>query len=96
MSSAPPVDLVAVVLTALLNPAVILVALWMGRKADQPQKLPLAAFAAAAAGSALASVAVWMGVSGIRQVGRAAAGLFIVQFVFGLAWAYVGHRFLPR
>src|SRR2546423_14994047 len=48
-----PVDLRDVVLTALLNPAVIVIAFWMGRSADQWQKLPVAAFAAALAGPGL-------------------------------------------
>jgi spore maturation protein SpmB len=96
MPPAPPVDLAAVILTALLNPAVVVVAFWMGRNADQPQKLPVAAFAAALAGSLLMYLAVWLGITGIKQVGRAAAGAFIAQFVFGLVWAYLGHRFFRR
>jgi hypothetical protein len=91
-----PVDLKVVLLTALLNPAVILVAFWMGRYADQWQKVPVAAFAAAIVGSVLIYIAVRLGVTGIAGVGRAAAGVFIAQFVFGLAWAYVGHRFARR
>jgi hypothetical protein len=87
-----PVDLKAVLLTALLNPAVVVVAFWMGRKADQWQKLPVAAFAAALAGSALIYIAVWLGVTGIAGVGRAAAGVFVAEFLFGMAWAYAGHR----
>jgi zinc transporter ZupT len=87
-----PVDLQAVVLTALLNPAVIVVAFWMGRRADQRQKLPVAAFAAALAGSLLVYVAVRVGIAGVAGVGRAAAGVFIAQFLFGLLWAYLGHR----
>ena len=84
------------VLTALFNPAVIVVAFWMGRNADQPQKLPVAAFAAALAGSLLAYIAVRIGLTGVAQVGRAAAGVFIAQFVFGLAWAWAGYRFFRR
>ena len=91
-----PVDIKAVLLTALLNPAVVVVALWMGRNADQWQKLPVAAFAAALAGSALIYIAVWLGVTGIAGVGRAAAGVFIAQFVCGLVWATIGHRFGRR
>jgi hypothetical protein len=87
-----PVELKAVLLTALLNPAVVVVALWLGRRADQWQKLPVAAFAAALAGSALVYVAVRMGVPGVAGVGRAAAGVFIAQFVLGLAWAAAGYR----
>ena len=91
-----PVDLQAVVLTALLNPAVIVVAFWMGRNASQWQKLPVAAFAAALAGSVLVYFAVRLGVRGVAGVGRAAAGVFIVQFLFGLVWATLGFRLGQR
>jgi hypothetical protein len=96
MMPAPPVDLTAVLLTALLNPAVIIVAFWMGRNADQGQKIPVAAFAAALAGSVLTYIAVRLGVSSVAHVGRAAAGVFTAQFVFGLVWAYLGYRLFPR
>ena len=87
-----PVDLNAVLLTALLNPVVVLIAMWMGTTADQWQKLPLAAFAAAAAGSAAVWVAVRLGLPGVAQTARAPAGVFVAEFLFGLAWAYVGYR----
>ena len=77
-------------LTALLNPAVIVVAFWMGRNADQWQKLPVAAFAAALVGSVLVYVAARLGITGVVDVGRAAAGIFTAQFLFGLAWACLG------
>jgi hypothetical protein len=96
MTPAPPVDLTAVILIALFNPAVIIVAFWMGRHADQRQKLPVAAFAAALAGSAVTYLAVRMGLAGVAQVGRAAAGVFIAQFLFGLVWAYLGQRFFAH
>jgi hypothetical protein len=88
-----PVELQSVLLTALLNPAVIVVALWMGGHADQWQKVPVAAFAAAAVGSAVIYVAVWLGITGVAGVGRAAAGVFIAQFLFGLVWATAGYSF---
>ncbi len=87
------VNLQSVLLTALLNPAVIVVAFWMGGRADQWQKVPVAAFAAAAIGSAVVYVAVWLGLGGVAGVGRAAAGVFIAQFLFGLVWASVGYHF---
>jgi hypothetical protein len=87
-----PVDLRDVVLTALLNPAVVIVAFWMGRGADQWQKLPVAAFAGALAGSVLLYVATRLGIGLVAAVGRAAAGIFTAQFLFGLGWAYLGHR----
>jgi len=92
----PPVDLKAVLLTALLNPAVVAVAYWMGGHADQWQKLPVAAFASALIGSALIYIAVRLGVTGVVGVGRAAAGVFVMQFLFGLVWAYAGYRFRRR
>jgi hypothetical protein len=86
-----PVDLQAVLLTALLNPAVIVVAFWLGRNASQWQKLPVAAFAAALVGSVAVYIAVWLGVAGVAGVGRAAGGVFIAEFLFGLGWAALGH-----
>jgi hypothetical protein len=87
-----PVELKAVLFAALFNPAVAVVAFWLGRRADQWQKLPVAAFAAALAGSALVYAAVWAGVPGVAGVGRAAAGVFIAEFLLGLAWAGAGYR----
>jgi hypothetical protein len=91
-----PVDLKTVLLTALLNPAVILVALAMGRNASQWQKLPVAAFAAALMGTAALYIAVWLGWTGVTGVGRAAAGVFIAQFLIGLVWAAIGYQFRRR
>jgi hypothetical protein len=83
-------------MTALLNPVVVAVAFWMGRNASQWQKLPVAAFAAALAGSLVLYVAVRLGWTGSTGVGRAAAGVFIAQFFIGLAWAAVGYRLRRR
>jgi hypothetical protein len=91
-----PVDLDVVLLTALLNPVVIVVAFWMGRSADQWQKLPLAAFAASLAGIAAIYVAVRLGLGGLAKTGRAAAGVFIAQCVVALVWAYAGYRLARR
>jgi hypothetical protein len=97
MPPAPPVDLATVILTALLNPVVVIVAFWMGRRADQMQKLPVAAFAAALAGwLAMFIAARWLGLKAILPVGRASAGVFTAQFLFGLIWAYLGYRFFRR
>jgi hypothetical protein len=91
-----PVDLTIVLITALLNPVVVVVALWMGATADQWQKLPLAAFAAAVAGSAAVYVAVRLGLAGVVRTARAPAGVFVAQFILALAWAYAGYRFARR
>jgi len=91
-----PVDLTAVLLAAFLNPAVPVVAYWMGRNASQWQKLPIAAFVAALVGSGLIYLAVRMGIAGIERLGRAAAGIFIAQFVSGLLWAITGYSLRRR
>ena len=96
MTPVPPVDLVAVSLAALLNPVVIVVAFWMGRRADQWQKLPVAAFAGACAGALLATIAVRLGLIGATQLDRTPGGVLIAQFLFGLVWAFLGHRFFRR
>jgi spore maturation protein SpmB len=75
---------------------VIVVAFWMGRHADQRHKLPVAAFAAALAGSVVIYIAVRLGMTGLNQIGRAAAGVFIVEFLAGLVWAYIGNRLFPK
>lgn len=87
------VDLASVLLTALLNPAVIVMALMMGRRADQWQKLPVAGFAAALIGSAVIYVLARIGVLGMSHLGRAAAGIFIAQFLFGTVWATAAYLF---
>ena len=91
-----PVALKAVLLTALLNPAVVVVALWMGSKANQWQKLPVAAFAAALAGWLALYVVVKLGWSVVADVGRASAGVLVAQFFIGLAWATLGYRWARR
>jgi hypothetical protein len=91
-----PVDLTVVLLTAVLNPVVIAVALWMGRSADQWQKVPVAAFAASAAGTAAVYVAARLGVPGVVRAMRAEAGIFIAQLLVGLAWAAAGYRYARR
>ena len=90
-----PVNLAAVLLSALFNPAVVVVAVWLGRRADQWQKLPVAAFAAALVGSALVFVAVFLRVPGVVHVGRATAGVFVSEFLIGLVWAALAYRFWP-
>ena len=64
----------------------------MGRSANQWQKLPVAAFAAALAGSALIWLAVRAGMPSVAGIGRAAAGVFVAEFFFGLLWASIGYQ----
>lgn len=88
-------DPMTLVLLAALNPAVIAVAFLMGRKADQWQKLLLAAFSAAAAGFLLYWFGGQVGVFRIHAIGGEAF-LFTLGFAFGLVWAALGYLFRPR
>jgi hypothetical protein len=85
-----PFDPVTLVLIALLNPAVIVVAFLMGRRADQWQKLIVAAFAASLAGFALYWLVAAVGLMPIHALGGEAA-LLLMQLVPGLVWAGIGY-----
>lgn len=88
-------DPLTLVLLSLVNPAVIAVAIYMGRNADQWQKLLIAAFAAAAAGFLLYWVGGQVGLFAIHAVGGEAA-MFVLQFAFAFVWAALGYWFRPR
>ena len=79
---------------ALLNPVVIAVAFLMGRRADQWQKLIVAAFAASLAGYALYWLVAAVGLMPVHALGGEAA-LLLMQFLFGLVWAGLGYWLAP-
>lgn len=83
-------------LTALLNPIVVLVAFSMGRSASQWQKVPVAAFAAALAGWLVFYVVVWFGWTPAADIGWASAGVVVAQFFAGLMWATAGYQLQRR
>jgi hypothetical protein len=87
------VPLADIALYALFNPALIGVAFYMGRKADQPAKLLVASFAGAAAGFALLYVLALTGLFDAPVAARAAAGIFVVSLLTGLVYAWIGYRF---
>jgi hypothetical protein len=91
-----PPDLVALVLTAALNPVVIGVAIWFGLRLDQPQKLFIAAFAAATAGLALFGLIWLFGLNPFKVPYRSVGGLWIGNFLFGLIWAGLGYVWRRR
>ncbi len=86
-------ELRALLLFAAINPAVFVVGLWLGRQADQWQKVPVAAFAAALAGAVLVWLAARAGIGNFPRLGRAGAGFFVAHFFVGLLWAAVAFRF---
>ncbi len=89
-----PFDPRTLVLIALLNPATIAVAFYMGRHADQWQKLPVAAFAGACAGFLLYWLASTVGIFAVHALGGE-AGLVLMGFGLGLVWAIIGYALFP-
>lgn len=90
MTGLQPFDPTALLLIALLNPVVALVGFLMGRSADQPQKIIVAAFAAALAGSVMIWIVTWLRILPARGSGGE-AGLLVLQMLVGLAWAFLGY-----
>ncbi len=88
-------DPMTLILLAAVNPAVIVVALLMGRAADQWQKLLVAAFAASLVGFLLYWIGGQVGLFAIHAIGGEAA-IFMLQLVFGLLWAGLGYAFRKR
>lgn len=89
----PDVSLLEIVLFSALNPALITVAFLMGRKADQPAKIMIAAFAGAMAVMVLLYFAALLGISDAPNLGRAAVGVFIACFLTGHLYAWIGYKF---
>jgi len=83
-------DPVTLVLIALLNPVVIIVAVVMGRRADQWQKLIVAAFAASLAGFILYWIVTTLGFLPVHALGGE-AGIVLLQILFGFVWATIAY-----
>lgn len=94
MIALQPFDPFDILLVALLNPVAIAVAFYMGRDANQWQKLVVAAFASACAGFLFLYVLIYFRIVIAKGFG-APTGVFVVQVLLGLIWAYIGYRFRP-
>ncbi|CAN1722303.1 conserved membrane protein of unknown function [Hyphomicrobium sp. 1Nfss2.1] len=90
-----PFDPWTLVMIAALNPAIIIVAFMLGRRADQWQKLIVAAFAASLAGYILYWLAAAVGLMPVHALGGEAA-VFLMGFLLGLVWAGLGYFLAPR
>lgn len=87
----PDVPLIEVFLYGVLNPATIIVAFMLGRRADEKAKIMLAAFAGAAAGAALLYVVTFLRLWDAPTLGRAIAGVFTTSLIAGLVYAGIGY-----
>lgn len=90
----PPFEPGVLALMAVLNPVVIVVAVMMGRHADQWQKLIVAGFASAMAGAVLIWVASFGSLLPERGMGSD-AGIFVMSFLYGTLIASVVYLFWP-
>jgi hypothetical protein len=88
-----------VMLLAVLDPAVILIGLWMGWRADQAGKLILAGLAAGLAGTALSFVLRFVGISWFEGGYYFGGAHALFRVIGGFAWAvlgYLAHRIANR
>jgi hypothetical protein len=85
-----PFDPMTLVLIALFNPVTIVVALILGRRADQWQKLIVAAFAASLTGFILYWIVTTLGFLPVHALGGE-AGIVLLQFLFALVWASIAY-----
>ena len=85
-----------IALYAVLNPATLIVGLYMGAKASQPQKIPIAALIAAIAGMALIGVIAKLPLGFSLGHERAAGGMFIALVLIGLIWVAIGYFWARR
>jgi hypothetical protein len=85
------VPLAEVLLYGILNPATIVVAFMMGKRANEKSKLLIAAFAGAIAGVAVLYVATFFRIWDAPTLGRSVAGVFIVSLVAGFIYAGAGY-----
>lgn len=83
-----------ILLLALLNPVVVAVGFLMGRRADQVQKLVIAGFLAAIAGTLFVGLLMATGLS--RSGPRLLMGVFIVAMASGAIAAWLGWRVRHR
>ena len=90
MASAMGADLQQMLLVALFNPAAILAGFFIGRQADQLQKIIVGGFAAGFAGLAF----VWL----VSKLGfyvgnmNSVSGVFALSFIIGMIWYFVGFK----
>lgn len=84
-----PGEIWTILAWALLNPAVVIVAAYLGRQADQWQKIIIAAFAGGIAGVVTSAVGQNLGL--INLLPRSFAGIFAASFCLAVVAGAVGY-----
>ena len=86
--SIPP-EVLEIVVHSVMNPGTIVAGYLIGRRADQPQKIIVGAFAAGIAGVLFALIVMKIGLSPDRP--SLFPGIFVLSFVLGGLWASLGY-----
>lgn len=83
-----PPELWEVLTLSFMNLGTILAGFFVGRRADQLQKIVVGAFASGFAGVAFAWLLLALGLADAKP--RALAGVFVLSFVLGIVWTWLG------
>ena len=92
----PDVPLSEVLLYGIFNPATIIVAFMLGKRADDKAKIMIAGFGGAVAGVALLYLVTLLRIWDAPTLARAAVGVFIVSLVVGFIYAAIGYALKGR
>jgi hypothetical protein len=88
LNSIPP-EVLEIIVHSVMNPGTIVAGYLIGRRADQPQKIIVGAFAAGVAGVLFALAIMKIGLSPDRP--SLFPGIFVLSFVLGGLWAWLGY-----
>jgi apolipoprotein N-acyltransferase len=88
LNNIPP-DLIEIIKLAAVNPGTIVGGYLIGRRADQPQKIIVGAFAAGALGVLFSWLMMKLGFFPDRP--QLLAGVFVLSAILGAAWAALGY-----
>ncbi len=85
-----PPELKDVIMLSVMNLGTILAGFFIGRRADQPQKIVVGAFASGIAGVLFAGL---LGALGLAEVhARSMGGVFVLSLLLGFVWTWLGYR----
>ena len=85
-----PPELKDVIVLSVMNLGTVLAGFFVGRRADQVQKIVVGAFASGIAGVLFAGL---LGVLGLAEVhARSMGGVFVLSFLLGIVWTWIGYK----
>jgi len=84
-----PPEVRDIIQLAFFNPATLVVGYWLGRRADEIQKVVIVGFVAGLAGTAFAWLIMQVGLTPMQM--KLLSGVFVLSTVLGTAWAMLGH-----